>query len=253
MIIGEIINQKTGEKLIMLKEGDFEYEKPIKHYGDGFILEQMILGGVPKEEINGGEKPTERSKHIFNGAVSDWTNMLKEFKAIELPVNLLKLFDTNKKTEQKKILKELVLTPDVLMALLIKAEEKGYTLSQYSSEYSQEGIDLLKMPLAYRVEENGEIQILGETELSSGQLKQAIEHRKVKIAKILDKGDEWHCFFITFKSLRGEETWFGEKQPHFHYISSAFGIDRAEVVNQIKSAKYKLGNLPHIKFKDSRD
>ncbi|MHA8104971.1 hypothetical protein [Aquirufa nivalisilvae] len=50
--------------------------------------------------------------------------------------------------------------------------------------------------------------------------------------------------------MRGEETWLGEKQPHFHYISSAFGIDGAEVIRQIKSKKYMLGNLPHIKLED---
>ncbi len=81
-------------------------------------------------------------------------------------------------------------------------------------------------------------------------MKQAIEHRKVKVAKILDKGDEWHCFFATFKSFRGEETWLGANQPHYHYISNVFGIGRAEVVNQIKSEKYKLGNLPHIKLEE---
>jgi hypothetical protein len=248
MIQREIINKKTGEKLIMFEDGDFEYEKPVKHYGDGFIVKQMVLSGMPNEELNGDQKPTEKSKQIFIKATLHWQEMLHGFKSIEIPNGFLKLFETSKKADQENLLENQILTPDILMGLLIKAEEQGYTLSQYSSEYSQKGVDLSKMPFAYQVKENGEVQTFGETELSDGQLKQAIEHRKVKVAKILDKGDEWHCFFATFKSLRGEETWLGEKQPHYHYISNAFGIDRAEVVNQIKSEKYKLGNLPHIKL-----
>lgn len=58
------------------------------------------------------------------------------------------------------------------------------------------------------------------------------------------------AFFATYKSFRGEETWLGEKQPHYHYISSGFGIERKEVVKQLKSKKYKLGNLPHIKLEE---
>ena len=250
MIQREIINKKTGEKLIMFEDGDFEYEKPVKHYGDGFIVKQMVLRGIPNEELNGDKKPSEESRQIFIEATIHWQEMLQNFKAIEVPNGFLKLFGTNKKVEQENLLKGQILTPDILMGLLIKADEQGYTLSQYSSEFSQKGVDLSKLPIAYQVKENGEVQTFGETELSDGQLKQAIEHRKVKVAKILDKGDEWHCFFATFKSLRGEETWLGEKQPHYHYISNAFGIERAEVVNQIKSEKYKLGNLPHIKLED---
>ena len=241
---------KTGEKLLMFKDGYFEYEKPIKHYGDGFIVNQMVLRGIPNEELNGDKKPSENSKQIFIEARIYWQEMLQKYKAVEVPNGFLKLFGTTKKDEQENLLKGQILTPDILMGLLIKAEEQGFTLSQYSSEYSQKGVNLSKMPFAYQVKENGEVQTYGETELSGGQLKQAIEHRNVKVAKILDKGNEWHCFFATFKSLKGEETWLGKKQPHYHYISNAFGIHRTEVVNQIKSEKYKLGNLPHIKLED---
>lgn len=97
--------------------------------------------------------------------------------------------------------------------------------------------------------EDGEIQKFGKTELTDGQLKQALEQRSVKIAKILEKDGEWHCFFITYNSIRGKENWRNSK-PHFHYISNYFGISKKAVVEQIKSKKYKLGNLPHIALDD---
>ncbi len=243
MKYSEIVNKETGGKLIIFEEEDFEYESPIKHYKDNFIVSRMQLLGASLQL-------TEESKKIFIELHKDWYERLNYFKGVEVPQNLIKLLNTTKKSAQESLLKDVVLTPDNIMAFLIKAEELGFTLSQYRSEHPQKGLDLSKIPFASHVESDGSVKIYGKTELSDAQLKQAVQHRKVKIAKFLDKGNSWHCFFTTYKSLRGEETWLGEDQPHYHYISSSFGINRAEVVIQLKSEKYKLGNLPHIKFED---
>lgn len=248
MIRSEIYNKNTGEKLIMFEDDDFEFEKPVKHYGDTFIVKQMVLNGIPDEEMTGNNNISDASRKIFIEAAKNWQLMLAKFKATAVPRNLLKVLDNNKKSEQEALLKGLNLTPDVLMAFLIKADEAGFTLSQYTSEFSQKGVDLSKMPLAYEVMKDGTVKVFGETKLSDGQLKQAIKHRKVKVAKFLDKGENWHCFFVTYQSLNGEETWLGQPQPHYHYLSNAFGISREEVIAQLKSEKYKLGNLPHIKL-----
>lgn len=250
MIRREIINKKTGEKLVIFEDGDFEYEKPVKHYGDTFIVKSMVLRGVPDDELDGTTKPSDRSKQIFIDAAMQWQDMLRNFRSVEIPEPLIKLLDTTKKSEQEALLKGIILTPDLLMGFLMIAENNQYTLSQYTSEFSQKGLDTSKMPLAYEVKDDGSVKTFGETELSDGQLKQAIEHRKKNVAKFLDRGDVWHCFFVTYKSLNGGETWLGQKQPHYHYISNAFGIGRKDVVNQIKSEKYKLGNLPHIKLEE---
>jgi hypothetical protein len=135
------------------------------------------------------------------------------------------------------------------MGFLLKAGDNGYTLSQYSSEFQASDVDKEKMPYAYMLNENGEIQKFGKTELTDRQLKQALEQRSVKIAKIIEKDGEWHCFFITFNSIDGKENW-RDGQPHFHYISNFFGIKKEDVIEQIKSKKYKLGNLPHIALTD---
>jgi hypothetical protein len=70
------------------------------------------------------------------------------------------------------------------------------------------------------------------------------------VVKILERDDEWHCFFITYNSLRGDESW-KQGQPHFHYISDKFGISKEELIKQLRSRDYKLGNLPHIDFMET--
>ncbi len=251
MIHREVVNKKTGEKIIMFEETDFEQVNPIKHYGDGFIVKQMVLRGVPNGELNGNDKISEKSMGIFKAAAAHWSEMMAGFRKVQVPDNLIALLSSKKKGDQEKLLKGVVLTPDNLMAFLIRAyEEFGYTLSSYSSEHAAKGVDTSKMPLAYEVKEDGNVSVYGNTELSKGQLRQAIEQRRVKVGKFLDNGEQWHCFFTTFRSLRGEETWLGEKQPHYHYISNFFGIDRAKVIEEIKSERYSLGNLPHIKLEE---
>ena len=79
-----------------------------------------------------------------------------------------------------------------------------------------------------------------------------VEHRKVIVSKFLDKGDIWHCFFLTFKSLDGKEN-YHDGQPHLHYISSAWNIPRQEVKEQLTSKKYSLPSLPHIDFHTHRN
>jgi hypothetical protein len=251
MIQREIGNKKTGEKIIIFEETDFEHVNPIKHYGDSFIVKQMVLRGVPDSELNGTNRISDKSLSIYKAATANWSEMLAGFRKVNVPEKMIALLTSKRKNEQERLLKGAVLTPDILMAFLIKAhEEFGYTLSSYSSEHAAKGVYSSKMPLAYEVKEDGKVQVYGNTELSEGQLRQAIEQRRVKVGKFIDNCDHWHCFFTTYRSLRGEETWLGEKQPHYHYISNYFGIERTKVIEEIKSERYSLGNLPHLKLEE---
>ncbi len=61
------------------------------------------------------------------------------------------------------------------------------------------------------------------------------------VVRIIDCGEHWHCFFTTFNNSKDRET-------QLHYLSSAFGIDRADLIKQIKSSESlsKLDHLPLI-------
>jgi hypothetical protein len=243
MRIRTIINKKTGEKFISFGGEDFENVNPDEHYYGACFVKRMMLQ-VP-EELNGKKKPSEKGRKILIETAKNCREFIDSFRAVELPKELLQLLNSSKKKEQTKLLKGLVINPDTLMGFLLLAGDNGYSLSQYSSEFQTTAVDKEKMPVAYRQKDDGTIEKYGNTELTDGQLKQALEQRSVKIAKILEKDDEWHCFFITYNSIGGKENW-KDGQPHFHYISNLFGIEKKDVIEQIKSKKYKLGNLPHI-------
>jgi|AntAceMinimDraft_9_1070365.scaffolds.fasta_scaffold14443_3 hypothetical protein len=249
MIFRKVFNKKNNEALLSFSDDFIELVNPIKYYEDSFIVKQMILNGVPNKELNGKVEPSKNSKNIFIKSTILWNEILNDINKTILPKNLIRLLSTTKKSDQEKLLKGIEINPEILIAFIFKAYSNyGFKFSQYISEIPQKGVDLSKMPFAYEIKDNGQVKVYGKTELSDGQFKQAIQHRKVVVVKFLENKDIWHCFFTTFKSLRGEEIWLGKNQPHFHYLSNSFGISRERVIKELKSKKYKLGNLPHVKL-----
>lgn len=162
-----------------------------------------------------------------------------------VPENFLKLFETSKKKEQVSLLKGLSINPDQLISLIFKSyTDYGFLYSRYRFEILPKDLNVLKKPKAAEILENGAIKTVGETDLTSGQIKKMIEHSKVIIAHIFDKEDTWHCLFITYHSINGKEN-HKDGQPHFHYISSAFGIPRDEFIDSMKNGNYKSTSV-HI-------
>ncbi|RRJ86903.1 hypothetical protein EG240_15735 [Paenimyroides tangerinum] len=247
MRIQEIINKKTGEKLLIFGGEDIISVNPDQHYYESCLVRKMTL--FAPEETLGDKEPTKEGAKILVESAKECREFIDNFRKIDLPANLKNLLNTTKKREQEKILNGLELTPDILMAFLLYAGDNGYLFSEYSSEHHSSALKDKKMPLAYRKKDDGSMEVMGTTDLSEGQLKQNLEQRTVKVGKILEKGDEWHCFFVTFNSLLGKENW-RSGQPHFHYLSNLFGFTKEEVIEQIKSKDYKLGNLPHITLKE---
>lgn len=224
---------------------DIEYVDPIEHYSNNYLIS---ISSMMRDLLllNKHQFPLEiMEKVIQKQALSEWDKIYEEINQTKLPNNLLSVLTSKAKNEQVKLLKNLSITPNQLIAFIFKARvEHGYLFSQYSAEHHHNGLDVSQLPKLIDINDD-KVHKIGTTTLTDGQLKQTIEHRKVVVSKFLDKGNEWHCFFLTFDSLKGKEKW-KNGQPHYHYISDKFGHSREYVVNELKSREYKLGNLPHI-------
>ena len=132
------------------------------------------------------------------------------------------------------LLKKITVSPFQLIAFIFKAySDYGFTYSKYRTGHHHNGLNESDLPTLIHLN-NGDVTYSGTTNLTNGQLKQVIEHRTVTISTFLDNGDNWHCFFITYQSLRGEENWENGK-PHYHYISDKFGLTRDKVLTELKS------------------
>ncbi|MFI0428760.1 hypothetical protein [Mariniflexile sp. HMF6888] len=218
MIQHLLTHKRTNKKFVAFEDRDFEMKNPIEQYENKIIIKQMILNGIPKEEMTGEKEFSAMSKEIFKNAFNDWLKLKGEFQAIKVPENLIQLLKTDSKEDQEKLLKKLTVTPEVLTAFIFMAYHKfGYTLSQYTFRFP----------------------------------KRFFETTKMLHVKIIDCGAHWHCFFTIFNSLGDEKPTSDDKEEYLYYMSSAFGIDRTEIVNQIKlkGFRLKLSHLPYITLK----
>ncbi len=244
-----IFDEKRNEIYTLFQSPDFEYVDPIKHFRESFIITDIS----EMRRIIMNEKPTipieTIEMFIEKRAIINWSIKLKEIHETQVPQNLISLLTANSKKEQVKLLKNLTISTDQLLAFIIKAwTDHGFVFSQYRSEHLPKGINEENMPHLVEIYE-GEISTVGETIFSEGHLKQIINHRKGVVSKFFDNNKTWHCLFLTFNSINGKEKW-NEGHPHCHYISDKFGLSREDVVKQLKGKKYKLGNLPHIDMVD---
>lgn len=241
-----------GEYIIF--NGEVERVIPIRHYFEMHINRQVIVG-ASLARSNGIIKIEEDEKKaraiLTKMAVREWPARLKEMESVAIPDYLINLLSATDKAAQLRLLKNATITADQLIAFILKAGELGYTYSKYHEKQLPSGIDATKFPHFFVQEEDGSITTVGRVSASEGQMRQVLEQRKVIAATILDKGEDWHCFFATYRGLAGKENYKGG-QPHLHYISSKWGsVTRQQVLDGMRAGTYISNNAPHIDLLES--
>src|SRR5882724_4382774 len=107
----------------------------------------------------------------------------EKFDQINVHKNLEQLLVTDRKKDQLNLLKGLSIDPDELMSLIFKAyRDYGYLYSRYVFENLPNGLEGKKLPKLFRLREDGTVEKVGETDLSDGELKNVILHRKVIVS-----------------------------------------------------------------------
>lgn len=166
-------------------------------------------------------------------------DFFKEIEQTNVHDNFIKLLKTTRKKEQLNLLKGMTLNSSELMALIFKSyNDFGFLYSNYIFENLPKGLEGKKLPKLFYLREDGIIDKVGETDLTDGELKNIIEHRKVIVSHFFEKDDFWHCFFLTYDGVSGRENW-KSGQSHFHYISSSFGVSKEDFIESMRNGKYK--------------
>lgn len=235
----------------IIETGDFEYVNPQEK-----IMSMMIAQKMEMERdiirLKGLEFPEDLlTKELIKRAIKSWDKQYTQIMSQNVPEELYELLKNPKKKKQEKLVKNLNLDTYQLMKFIFEAHNNyGYTYSQYVSEHLHKGLNKADLPHIIYLEDDDTVSKIGPTELTDGQLRQVVEHRRRTVAKFLDNGQNWHCFFLTLDSINGKEN-YKNGQPHMHYISNKWTIERQFVVKQLKSKNYSLPQLPHIHFERS--
>lgn len=240
MKIVKIFSEDNKSFYRLFYDEDFEFVDPIKYFKERSITSSYYLV-KDQYEYKFQSFPEEiRNKVFAKKAIELWEEKLHGILNESLEKEFLDLLCAENKKDQLKLLRSKALTTNAFAKLLFTASsEFGFTFSRYTSEKLPGNLEKSQLPLVFELDDNEEsISIIGETTLKEGELKNVILHRKNIVANFLDKGSEWHCFYLTFKALAGKESW-NEGQPHYHYLSDKFGVSREEVIRGIKA-----GNVP---------
>ncbi len=176
-------------------------------------------------------------------AYAEWEETYKEAMNRFVPEDLFALLKTEKKSDQLKLLKGIRLNSSILETFYMKAYlDYGFLFSNYSFNHNPTGIKEQAMPrFAYKKDDGTMHRTFSP--LSDGQIRSVIEQRHLLVAKFLDNGNLWHCFFGTMRGMIGGEN---GGEPHYHYISSGFGRSREDVLFELSQKNYKLPKMPHI-------
>ncbi len=143
-----------------------------------------------------------------------------------------------KKKDQIRLLKDVKLTNCQLGSVFNFADECGYKFSHYKWQGDPKSVKDEKLPSFMHLKDDGNVEYMGETTLTEGQMRTIIDQADVLIARVFDNGIHWHCFLQTYKGLKGKEAGVQGSRPHLHYLSDSFGISKDDLIKMIKMGRY---------------
>ena len=177
-----------------------------------------------------------------------WKEQYNNIMKSNLSESIFQILNCTDKDLQIQIFKSpFELTTLSMQKFIFKAWELyGFKYSDYRFEHLQKGLNSTDLPKGLIITKENNVEVFGKTELKDGILRNAILHRKVTIAKFLDKDSEWHCFYYTYNSINGKES--GEI-PHIHYISNNWTISRKIVVEELSKRHHSFTSSVHVNYK----
>lgn len=250
-----IPHNEEKSKLTFLKMGDAEFVNPIEKTMNDTIdsYKAMQLDTFQFAHRHGKPSPLgilhidDILKTLEWNGLKIWKEQYEEIMKSNLPDAIFEILNCTDKDTQIKVFKPpFQLSTTSLQKFIFKAWLlHGFKYSDYRFEHSQKGINEQDLPKGFRLTEENKIEVYGSTKMKEGELKNAILHRKVTIAKLLDSDTEWHCFFYNYNSIGGKES--GEI-PHIHYISNNWTLSRKTVLDELRKRHHSFTSSVHINY-----
>lgn len=202
-------------KVLSMYADDIEREYPLMWFGAYLFFFLMYMLGFQEDD----------ARRLSFAELKKWVQK-------PCPEFLRDLFSTTKKKEQELLLRDKTITTENLICWILYSGRIGGAFSQYS-HHGGSGNLKGRAPLMIDASDENNIVTVGETDLSQSALKYLVENQKVVMSQFVDLPDgRWYCFYRTHRGLAGRES--GEHGSHLHFISSAYGIDREELVKNFK-------------------
>lgn len=161
-------------------------------------------------------------------------NWLKE--VIQTPIK--------KKADQKS--RGMSLSKKNFSNTIIILKSEGWKHNLQTFEHVPENLKGKKIPQVARYDGKNKdvVEIIGETDLKPGEVKQIITQRKVMHLHTFEKEDNWFAFYFTFSDLKGDH-W--DNTNHIHFISGQWNIKLADLIKRAQEKWHSVNGI-HIKW-----
>lgn len=220
-------------KVLSMYTDNIEREYPPMWFGAYLFFFFMYMHGISEDE----------ARQLSFSELEKWVRK-------PCPEFLLKLYTETKKKEQEKLLRDKTVTFENMICWILHSGRIGGTFSQYSY-HGGSGSLKGRAPLMIDASDENNIVAVGNTDLSQEALKHLVENQRVVMAQFVDLPDgRWYCFYRTHRGLAGRES--GEQGSHLHFISSAYGVDRGELVKNFKSGECPTNGF-HVRLEGYGD
>lgn len=220
-------------KVLSMYTDNIEREYPPMWFGAYLFFFFMYMHGISEDE----------ARQLSFSELEKWVRK-------PCPEFLLKLYTETKKKEQEKLLRDKTVTFENMICWVLHSGRIGGTFSQYSY-HGGSGSLKGRAPLMIDASDENDIVAVGNTDLSQEALKHLVENQRVVMAQFVDLPDgRWYCFYRTHRGLAGRES--GEQGSHLHFISSAYGVDRGELVKNFKSGECPTNGF-HVRLEGYGD
>lgn len=135
--------------------------------------------------------------------------------------------------KQRRLLKGLKLSNSDTLWLYKEAQDLGYLMDSTLVEIHPTKFDEKKKPLFFYQNRDGSMDVIGNTNMTEGEMRAYLEQRKVVQVRIFHNSEHWHCFYYTFKGMAGMEHGEMGEQSHYHYLSDKSGITWEQLQQRI--------------------
>jgi hypothetical protein len=177
------------------------------------------------EDLSQGREwsPEEEERHEALRARRE-NEMRERIRAKGFPSSLRALMTAPGKAAKVRVARGLFITGESFHRLVFNCDLRGYSHRIKVVEHTPE--HLKPTP------EEFEAMYQSQTETPASRrflraLKPRLEERRCWTVHLLEKGDEWHCFYFSYDdALRGEQHWKGGK--HVHYLAHDFGLQMSK-------------------------
>jgi len=236
-------NISSNKSIVAIDGEDCDLVNPVSYWGKRMKeSHEITLRLRYHQELHTGplRKQLAAQSKVKRLVQLQWEKGLKDYREEVLPTSLVDLLSETKKKNQQKLIKDLVFQSRFFISLPIFAWDKyQMPYSRFTVDYLPKDLHGKKQPELMHLEEDGEVMAVGKTDMTAKEMKAGLRNRHRVISDFIGDESRWYCFFRTMAGIKGTEAkHIG--QPHLHFISSAWGITRPNIIASLKDYRYSL-------------